>query len=245
MSGQSDKVFEKSKCFIIMPFTAKFDKLYNLIESAVISLDWICHRADNDNLPVPIIKDIWDGIQSSKCLVCVLTDHNPNVFYELGLAHACSKPVIMVISSDQKIPFDIGHIRSITYNKEDPEWGQTLKESIYSSLRSIQSADPTIFIPSFLLGTVPEEKPVVDKYDKEIRKIWDSLENIYMRLDTDPEPPQMGLQRGYNISAIENIIRQGFESNLSEQEIIKKLKKAGLYTPYARKLLIEYITKSL
>lgn len=53
-------------------------------------------------------------------LVAELTTRNPNFFYELGLAHALQKPVVLVSSSEGDVPFDLKHIRIIYYDVMDP-----------------------------------------------------------------------------------------------------------------------------
>ncbi len=47
-----------------------------------------------------IIDQIWRSINAAKVLVAELTTRNPNVFYELGLAHALHKPVVLVSSNE-------------------------------------------------------------------------------------------------------------------------------------------------
>ena len=59
-------------------------------------------------------------------LVAELTSRNPNVLYELGLAHALKKPVVLISSNEHDIPFDVRHIRVIYYNMNDPFWGSKL-----------------------------------------------------------------------------------------------------------------------
>jgi hypothetical protein len=46
-----------------------------------------------------IIDQIWNGIHAARVLVAELTGRNPNVLYELGLAHALRKPVVLVSSN--------------------------------------------------------------------------------------------------------------------------------------------------
>jgi hypothetical protein len=50
---------------------------------------------------------IWRGINNSKVLIAELTTRNVNVFYELGLAHALQKPVVLVASNEPDVPFDL------------------------------------------------------------------------------------------------------------------------------------------
>jgi len=44
------------------------------------------------------------------------TGRNPNVFYEIGLAHASGKPVILITQNSDDVPFDIRHLRYIQYD---------------------------------------------------------------------------------------------------------------------------------
>jgi hypothetical protein len=69
------------------------------------------------------MDQIWHGISTAKVLVAELTERNPNVLYELGLAHALKKPVVLVSSTEKDVPFDLQHIRVIYYDVMDPFWG--------------------------------------------------------------------------------------------------------------------------
>jgi hypothetical protein len=87
-----------------------------------------------------IVDQIWSGIHGAKVLVAELTGRNPNVFYELGLAHALQKPVVLVSSNEEDVPFDFQHIRFIYYNVFDPFWGEKLiakiAENVLSALQN-------------------------------------------------------------------------------------------------------------
>jgi nucleoside 2-deoxyribosyltransferase len=52
---------------------------------------------------------------SASLTVADCTGRNPNVFYEIGLAHALGKPVILITQNSEDIPFDVTHIRYIQY----------------------------------------------------------------------------------------------------------------------------------
>ena len=62
------------------------------------------------------------------------------MFYELGLAHALSKPVVLISSNQDDVPFDLQHIRVIYYDMRDPFWGEKLiakvSENIVSALKN-------------------------------------------------------------------------------------------------------------
>jgi len=90
------------------------------------------------------MDQVWAGIRRAKVLVAELTTRNPNVFYELGLAHALRKPVVLVSSNQDDVPFDLQHIRVIYYDVTDPFWGQKLiskvAENILSAIENPEEA---------------------------------------------------------------------------------------------------------
>ena len=85
--------------------------------------------------------------QNAKVLLAELTSKNANVFYELGLAHALGKPVVLVSETMDDVPFDLQQLRVILYDKEDPAWGQSLRESIIKALRETL-AKPVDSVPA-------------------------------------------------------------------------------------------------
>ncbi len=69
-------------------------------------------------------------------LIAELTSRNPNVYYELGLAHALRKPVVLVCSNEEDVPFDLKHIRVIYYEMHDPFWGEKLIDKVAENILS-------------------------------------------------------------------------------------------------------------
>lgn len=72
------------------------------------------------------MDQVWSGINAARVLVAEMTTRNANVFYELGLAHALKKPVVLISSNEDDVPFDLKHIRVIYYDVTDPFWGAKL-----------------------------------------------------------------------------------------------------------------------
>src|SRR5216683_4448543 len=103
---------EKEICFTIMPFGGWLDDYYESIYCPAIEAAGLSpHRADDLFRPGTIVTDIWDYTKRAKLLLADLTGKNPNVFYELGLAHALKKPAILVAESMDDIPFDLRALR--------------------------------------------------------------------------------------------------------------------------------------
>ncbi|WP_292972468.1 hypothetical protein [Mucilaginibacter sp.] len=125
-------------CFVMMPFAPPLGDYYSKIyEPAITKAGLRPVRADNDIFGTgKIIDQIWDGIIKAKVLIAELTTRNPNVYYELGLAHALRKPVVLISSNEEDVPFDLQHIRVIYYDVHDPFWGNKLIEKVAENILS-------------------------------------------------------------------------------------------------------------
>ena len=140
-------VKSSDSCFVMMPFAAPLGNYYDKIyKPAIEKAGLLPIRADNEIFGTgKIIDQIWSGINSACVLVAELTSRNPNVFYELGLAHALKKPVVLVSSNEEDVPFDLHHIRVIYYDVNDPFWGSKLidkiAENILSAIETPEEAD--------------------------------------------------------------------------------------------------------
>jgi hypothetical protein len=136
------KIEHGDTCFVMMPFVEPIGGYYKAIYEPAISKAGLKPvRADDEIFATgKIIDQIWAGITAAKVLVAELTGRNPNVFYELGLAHAFSKPVVLISSNQEDVPFDLQHIRVIYYDMRDPFWGEKLmakvSENIVSALKN-------------------------------------------------------------------------------------------------------------
>jgi hypothetical protein len=72
-----------------------------------------------------------------------MTDQNPNVFYEVGYAHAKNKICILLTQRTEDIPFDLKHHRHIVYGTsitllraqltEEMAWAKAQIDTILSS----------------------------------------------------------------------------------------------------------------
>ncbi|MEM8527731.1 MAG: hypothetical protein AAGG68_24025 [Bacteroidota bacterium] len=110
-------------CFIISPIgdegtekREKADKVFNhIILPAAKDIGLEAIRSDHVTIPGMINAQIIRHILNDEMVVADLTDHNPNVFYELALRHAFRKPVVQLIQKGQPIPFDVQGSRTIQY----------------------------------------------------------------------------------------------------------------------------------
>ena len=130
-------------CFVVQPFALPYGTYYeSVFKPAIEQAGLTPVRADADIFGTgKVIDQVWRGINQAKVLVAELTTKNPNVFYRLGLAHALRKPVILISSNEDDVPFDLRHIRVILYDRADPFWGQKLIDKVADNIRSA-IADP-------------------------------------------------------------------------------------------------------
>jgi len=100
----------------MMPFRPDLDDIYaQTIKPTVEKLGLQCIRADEEVGPTRIMDDIWRFIRRGRVFIADLTGRNANVFYELGLAHAQGKAVILISQSLDDVPFDLQHVRVLHY----------------------------------------------------------------------------------------------------------------------------------
>lgn len=132
------KVGSTDSCFVMMPFATPLGGYYQSVYKPAIEKAGLQPvRADAEIFGAgKIMNQVWSGISRAKVLVAELTSRNPNVFYELGLAHALRKPVVLVSSNEDDVPFDLQHIRVIYYDVNDPFWGQKLLSKVAENILS-------------------------------------------------------------------------------------------------------------
>ena len=108
---------EKNSCFFIMPFASEFDIVYGTIKDG-LSEEYLCKRVDESKLSTPILNKILVEILKSQFIIVDLSGSNPNVFYELGIAHTFkdAQNIFLIKNKKSKVPFDIAQLSYIEYD---------------------------------------------------------------------------------------------------------------------------------
>ncbi|MCO4327070.1 hypothetical protein MTR00_08140 [Staphylococcus agnetis] len=114
------------KCFVVCPIGADDSKeraqsdslLKYILEPVLNEFNFEVIRADKINSPSIITDDILKHLNESELVICDMSSHNPNVFYELGYRHAINKTCITMVHKDESIPFDLNQHRTIKYSKD-------------------------------------------------------------------------------------------------------------------------------
>lgn len=110
---------QKPSVFCVMKFERDFDDLYqDVIKPQCELLGLRPIRADECYTSSAIIHDILREIANALIIITDVTMDNPNVFYELGYAHALQKPTILLadVNKRDRLPFDISGYRTIFYS---------------------------------------------------------------------------------------------------------------------------------
>lgn len=105
------------KLFVVMQFTEDFNNLYkDVIVPVSEKAGYEVIRADEYFSSTPILNDIIRSIKEASVIVADITPDNPNVFYEIGYAHAIQKPTILICDKKRdKLPFDVSSFRTLFY----------------------------------------------------------------------------------------------------------------------------------
>ena len=105
----------KPKVFVITPFNEDFLALYDELKR-VFGAEYEFENAGDLDNQQNILKDIVEGIHNAQVIIADVTGLNANVFYELGLAHAMNKKVIIITQDIGELPFDIKSYRANEYS---------------------------------------------------------------------------------------------------------------------------------
>jgi len=153
----------KPIAFVIMPFEQEFESVYvGFIEPVLRSSGYDVKRADDIENQRNIIRDIVESIYSSSLIVADLTGTNPNVFYELGLAHAFERQVILITQSIDDVPFDLQSQRLLEYSVRFDKINQA-RETLGKYARG--ALDGTVMFGSPVTDFIPVEVNIEDGFE--------------------------------------------------------------------------------
>jgi hypothetical protein len=125
------------RCFVAMPFLAKLNYFYLYLQNYLEkNYNLQVERGDYSIATGPILDKIKRQIRTADLLIGDVSGSNPNVFYELGLADAWDKKIILITSDPvEEAPVDIRHLELIQYDlARNVEFLSALNKAIYSTL---------------------------------------------------------------------------------------------------------------
>jgi hypothetical protein len=175
-------------CFVISPFGGWHDDYHRDIFCPAIKQAGLePARADDLFRSSNIVHDIWHLVATARVLLADLTGKNPNVFYELGLAHAARKPVLLLTQSMDDVPFDLRALRVITYDVEHPAWGDVLRDNIKQGLKEMLESPERSVLPTFLLEE-PGKQPKVTEEEARLIGLQQQVDGLRSELRASSRP---------------------------------------------------------
>jgi hypothetical protein len=136
--GGQSKVISRDTAayFVVMPFAPELDDIYHLgIREVVSSSGASCERADELSYVGGIMEKVYDSIRKADVIIAEVTQPNPNVYYEVGFAHALKKQVVLITREIKSSPFDLGGYNHIVYKNITD-----LRERLGATLRQLRQA---------------------------------------------------------------------------------------------------------
>ncbi len=126
-------------CFVAMPFRAQHGEVYEtVIAPAIRKAGLEPVRADSLISPGNLVDQVRRLIDRSKVVIAFLPEHSSNVLFELGMAVALKKPVVLIAERTESIPSDLRSFRCLWYqhgSRGTDELRDTLTESLVAESR--------------------------------------------------------------------------------------------------------------
>lgn len=137
-----------NKVFMIMPFSdSTCKKAYKIcIKPVCDEYNLEIRRADEIFTTNPVYDDIVKEIQEASIIIVDISGKNPNVFYELGMAHTLKQSHTIIITQQQykETPFDIAHFRALHY-ENSIEGAEKLKNQLRRTLEHLLKDYKTLY----------------------------------------------------------------------------------------------------
>jgi len=197
---------ENGQCFVISPIgeadtpvRKHADRVfYEIISPTMKELRVEAFRGDHVTAPGHIPAKVIAGLQTSKFAIGIVTFHNPNALYEIGIRHAWDLPLVLMAENGTTLPFDLsGHdtvfyTLSATDGAGDPEAAQKLRQQIEAIENRPPHATSTgangFAAAMEILGARHHSLDAVfDAKSNRINSLCDALRNIKSEIEKDSE----------------------------------------------------------
>jgi hypothetical protein len=143
LSVCQDALPESLDVFVLMPFKTDLLPVYqDHIKPTCTKLKLTVRRGHDFFTADSVIHDIWNAIANARLIVADCTDRNPNVFYEIGVAHTIGKETILITQKSEDVPFDLRHLRYIPYQLT-PRGMKQFEEAFEETIRNVLDIPPS------------------------------------------------------------------------------------------------------
>ncbi len=217
----------KANVFMIMPFEDEFFKVYDILKRKFEDVYVITHAGKTDNIQ-NILVDILSMMREADVVIADLTSNNPNVLYELGVAHALNKKVIIITRDDiNELPFDLKSYRAKDYTTHFAKFDELfefISDSIEGAINgNVKFGNP---VSDFL-----ELNPYTNMYPMTVNKKAESQIQERGFLDYLEEINQNSEELTGVITSISTDMRTMSAGIADSSQKIERLKSTGPVNP--------------
>lgn len=162
-----DLKIERDLIFVLTPFHPTYKKQFEVIASVCSGLGLRAMRGDEEFVQGDVFPHILRLITRARIVVAIIDGRNPNVFYELGIAHALGKPAILVAPTPEDVPFDIRTKRLVLFESLD-ELREKLKDELARVLvASEQASQPVVDVKPLEPILLPEARVLLKEASRD------------------------------------------------------------------------------
>lgn len=174
------------RCFVIAPIgevlsetRSRSDKvLRHIIAPAAVDCGYDVVRSDKESQPGMIGSQVINHLIEDELVIADLTDHNPNVFYELAIRHVVRKPIVQIIQAGQRLPFDVIQSRTIFVDHTDLDSAAECRDQLVRQIRAAENDPADVDNPitqAVKLRALDQSDDPNDRSDAQIIKLLQEL----------------------------------------------------------------------
>lgn len=134
--GPATPQIDRTQVFVIMPYSMPWSKGVELLISDACKAAGFQSEVAKYSDGRMIIQDIWKTLTGSAAVIADITGANPNVAYEIGLADALGREVILM-TQHIDVPVDFRAARLLTYDNTI-DGSQVLREELQNRLMTLR-----------------------------------------------------------------------------------------------------------
>lgn len=161
--------------FVLMPFDNKYTTFYEeVIKTEIENIGLRCRRVDDFYLSSSIVGDIVRCIRDAMFVLADLSGRNPNVFLEVGIAHALGKSVLLLTQDLDDVPPKLQTIRCHVY-QNSIEGARKIEDVLPFAIRGLQQANFPRFFDNYSFNMMPKTGLALLPSDAAGERTYDTL----------------------------------------------------------------------
>lgn len=125
---------QRDVAFLLAPINEIYQNHISIIKSSCADVGLICKTADEKFINGPILNLVIRNILSARIIIALIDGRNPNVYYELGLAHAFGKTVVMISNTKEEVSFDIRNQRIAMVDWSTPFAKEIIQKALIETI---------------------------------------------------------------------------------------------------------------